>query len=188
MSDDMEKKTLAGLSNLYSREQIVNDQLLEPPKESGFNFWFFEEIPGNTPPEGCFKKDGRTLLYVGISENLYNRILNHHCRGTAAISTLRKSLGVLLAQESGYTLQKVGGKGKTAFSPAGEDWLNDWMDKNAFVCWYEHKTPWEIKREVIEIFSPPLNIQDGTHPFGEILRKQRNEAEQMAQKMSVVHE
>ena len=192
MSDELREKILAGLSDLYSRAEVVADRSLVPEK-GGFNFWFFKEIPSGIPTDGCFRKDGLPLLYVGISPdrdkskaNLKKRILTNHCKGTAKTSTLRKSLGVLLTEASGYPLRKVGNI--MTFTRKGEDWLNDWMDKNAFVCWYEHKTPWEIKREVIEIFSPPLNIQDGTHPFGEILRKQRNEAEQMAQKMSVVHE
>ena len=191
MSDDLKKKILAGLSDLYSRTEIVADRSLVPPK-GGFNFWFFKEIPSGTPTDGCFRKDGLPLLYAGISPdrakskaNLKKRIINNHCKGTAKTSTLRKSLGVLLTEASGYPLRKVGNI--MTFTRAGEDWLNDWMDKNAFVCWYEYLNPWEIKREVITIFSPPLNIQDGTHSFGENLRVKRKKAEQMAQNMPIVH-
>ena len=172
MSDELKEKILAGLSELYSRKQIVANPSLVPER-GGFNAWFFKEIPGDAPTEGCFEKDGLALLYVGISPdsptskaNLHKRILNNHCKGTAATSTLRKSLGVLLAQESGYALQKVSATGKTAFSPAGEDWLSDWMDKNAFVCWVEHPKPWTRNEAIIATFSPPLNIKDGTHRSG----------------------
>ena len=194
MSDELREKILAGLSKLYSRKQIIANPSLVPER-GGFNAWFFKGIPADTPTEGCFKKDGLTLLYVGISpvrassqRNLHKRIVDDHCKGPAKTSTLRTSLGVLLVEESGYPLQKISGTDKMSFSPAGEDWLNDWMDKNAFVCWYEHPTPWEIKEQVITAFSPPLNIQGGTHPFRKTLKGRRVEAKRLAREMPVVHE
>jgi len=55
------------------------------------------------PTDGCLTKDGHTLLYVGISpkndsssENLRKRV-NYHFRGNAEGSTLRLTLGTLLA-------------------------------------------------------------------------------------------
>ena len=191
MNEDQKKKFLAGLSNLYSRAQIVADP--SPLKgKRGFNLWFFKEIPGDTPTDGCFKKDGLTLLFIGISparedshHDLYGRIYKNHCTAKAKFSTLRTSLGVLLAEESGYPL-RVGNV--MTFTRDGEDWLNDWMDKNAFVCWYEHKAPWEIKEQVITAFSTPLNIQDGTHPFRKILKGRRVEAKRLAREMPIVYE
>ena len=177
MSDELREKILAGLSKIYSRKQIVANRSLVPPK-SGFNFWFFEEIPGNTPTDGCFEKDGRTLLYIGIAGNLYNRILKNHCRGRASNSTLRESLGILLFGERRDLLQGTGEGSEMTFTDKGEECLNDWMDKNAFVCWYKHPTPKKIKKEVIDAFPPPLNIKDGVHKFEkfrEELREKRNE-------------
>ena len=197
MSDELREKFLAGLSELYSRKQIVNDQLLERPPKSGFNLWFFKEIPDDIPANGCFKKDGLTLLYVGIApdsvkskRNLYQRIRGDHCKGNAKISTLRLSLGVLLTSD--YPLRRVKKATRKeeimTFTSDGEKWLNDWMDENAFVGWVKHPTPWEIKEQVIEAFSPPLNIKDGTHLFGEILNDRRVEAKRLAREMPAVHE
>ena len=173
MSDELREKIFAGLSKIYSRKQIVANRSLVPQK-SGFNLWFFKEIPGNTPTDGCFKKDGRTLLYIGIAGNLYNRILKNHCRGRASNSTLRESLGILLLEESCDPLQRTGEGSEMTFTRDGEKWLNDWMDENAFVCWYKHPAPQKIKKEIINAFSPPLNIKSGTRKFGEELRERRN--------------
>ena len=186
MSDELKKEFLAGLSKLYSRKQIVANPSLVPER-GGFNAWFFKEIPGDTPTEGCFKKDGLTLLYIGISpvrassqRDLRKRIFGNHCKGPAKTSTLRTSLGVLLVEESGYPLQKVGSI--MTFNPDGEKWLSDWMDKNAFVGWVEHPKPWTRNEAVIATFSPPLNIKNGTHPFRTILGERRKEATQNAKR------
>ncbi|WP_368418925.1 GIY-YIG nuclease family protein, partial [Rhodovarius sp.] len=63
----------------------------------------------------CLSVNGHTLLYVGISpknesssQNLRKRI-TYHYRGNAEGSTLRLTLGVLLAQQSDFPLRRVRG-------------------------------------------------------------------------------
>lgn len=68
------------------------------------------------PTEGCITQNGYTLLYVGISPdkkgkpnsraNLRQRIKTHYS-GNAEGSTLRRTLGVLLATEQ-FPLRRVG--------------------------------------------------------------------------------
>ena len=103
-------------SVLYSRHEIVTSTLL-PPSVPGIYAWFFKEIPTGVPVSGCVTKDSLTLLYVGISpdkigkpnsqQNLRKRITTHF-KGNAEGSTLRRSLGALLSQTSGYPLRRVG--------------------------------------------------------------------------------
>ena len=181
MSDELREKILAGLSDLYSREQVVAKPWLVPEKY-GLNLWCFKEAPGNAPMNGCAPKDGMPLLFVGSAPGLASskrtlreRILEDHCNGKATNSTLRKSLGVLLFGENRKLLRRIGTSDKMTFKQEGEECLSKWMDENAFVCWYEHKTPWKIKKDVITIFSPPLNIRPGTHDFGKKLGERRNE-------------
>ena len=102
----------------------------------------------------CVTKDSLTLLYVGISpdkigkpnsrQNLGTRITTPF-QGNAEGSTLRRSLGVLLAEKSGYPLCRVGSGKRMTLTHSEEQWLDDWMTENAFVCWLEHQAPWEFE-------------------------------------------
>ena len=93
-------KSLTDPKNLLSRSAVLSKP--SPiPTERGLYAWFFKEIPGITPTDGCIVKDDLTLLYVGISpknetskENLRKRI-TYHYRGNAEGSTLRQTLGQL---------------------------------------------------------------------------------------------
>ena len=51
----------------------------------------------------------------------------------------------------------------------GERWLDDWMADNAFVCWLEHKAPWEFEEDLLGKLSLPLNIKgNSAHPFDRV--------------------
>jgi len=77
------------------------------------------------------------LLYIGISPNklskppstqsLRSRI-QYHYRGNAEGSTLRRTLGILLAEESGYPLRRVGSGKRMTLTQDGERWLNRWLE------------------------------------------------------------
>src|SRR5262245_55522729 len=77
-------------------------------------------IPSGVPTGDCLTVNGVTLLYVGIapkaspsgggkpsSQSLWHRI-RYHYRGNAEGSTLRLTLGCLLAKELGLELRRVG--------------------------------------------------------------------------------
>jgi hypothetical protein len=75
------------------------------------------------------------------------------------------------------------------FTHLGESWLDDWMGKNAFVCWVEHPAPWEVENGVIESVSLPLNIQGNRHhPFSSILSDMRKEAKRTARETPIARE
>lgn len=165
------------------------------PTERGLYAWFFKEIPGITPVDGCVVKDNLTLLYLGISPknetskaNLRKRI-TYHYRGNAEGSTLRQTLGVLLADESDYPLRRVGSGKRMTFTHLGECWLDEWMEENAYVCWVTHPKPWEIEADIIESFSLPLNIQDNRHhPFSQTLSEMRRQAKRIARETPIANE
>ena len=170
---------------LYSRREILCTTSL-PPSVPGVYAWFFKDIPGNVPVDDCVTKGLLTLLYVGTSpdkigkpnsrQNLRRRITTHF-QGNAEGSTLRRSLGVLLAEESGYPLRRVGSGKRMTLTHSGEQWLDDWMTENAFVCWLEHQAPWEFEDELLSSLSLPLNIKGNRdHPFARVLTEARIQA------------
>lgn len=193
----MSVKTLINPMILYSRTTV----LAKPcpiPQEPGAYAWYFKDIPSNVPTDRCVTKDGLTLLYVGISpdkvgkpnstQNLRKRIANHY-RGNAEGSTLRRSLGVLLSRHSHYPLRRVGSGNRMTFTHLGEQWLDEWMQDNAFVCWVEHPAPWELEEELLETLSLPLNIKGNKdHIFADCLSQLRKDAIKKAKETPVANE
>ena len=182
---------------LFSRSAVLN-RSCPVPREAGAYAWFFKNIPHRVKTDDCVVKDGLTLLYVGISpdkigkpnskQNLRMRITNHY-RGNAEGSTLRRSLGVLLTDRSEFPLRRVGSGNRMTFTHLGEQWLDDWMEKNAFVCWLEHSAPWGLEEELLETVSLPLNIKDNNdHIFAIELSRLRKEAVTRARAMPVANE
>ena len=88
---------------LFSRAEALS-RPCPIPANRGVYAWYFSSIPDGVPTDGCLSINGHTLLYVGISpkndsssQNLRKRI-TYHYRGNAEGSTLRLTLGVLLAR------------------------------------------------------------------------------------------
>ena len=185
---------LTNPKTLYSRSEILTKPC-PVPQNKGLYAWYFTNIPPLVISEGCIKKDEKTLLYAGISpkdenskQNLRKRITNHF-RGNAEGSTLRLTLGTLLGRESDFPLRRVGSGNRKTFTHLGEQWLDKWMDINAYVCWVEYEKPWEVEKEIIENVSLPLNIQDNDHhPFAKTLSKMRVEAKKEANETPIANE
>jgi hypothetical protein len=165
------------------------------PQESGIYAWYFHDIPSIVPLERCITKKSMNLLYIGISpdkkskpnskQNIRIRIKNHY-QGNAAGSTLRRSLGVLLTEKSNFPLRKVGSGKKMTFTNLGEQWLDKWMEKNAFVCWITHPAPWELEEELLGKLSLPLNIKGNRdHPFATELNRLRKDSMKKARELPV---
>jgi hypothetical protein len=97
---------------LYSRQEV----LIRPspvPARPGAYAWYFREVPPSVPVHGCNRHEGMALLYVGISpskpplngkapskQSLAGRV-HYHFAGNAEGSTLRLTLGCLLAAQLG---------------------------------------------------------------------------------------
>jgi hypothetical protein len=110
------------------------------------------------------------------TQNLRKRIATHF-RGNAEGSTLRRSLGTLLAEESGFSLRRVGSGKRITLTHHVEQWLENWMQENAFVCWVPSPEPWEAEGEILKTISCPLNIQGNSHSeFSKQLKNLRVDA------------
>jgi hypothetical protein len=175
----MNESPTAALLNplrLYSRAEI----LVRPcpvPKQAGVYAWYFRETPPKVPTHDCLKARGATLLYVGIApkkppgngalpsrQRLINRV-RYHLRGNAAGSTLRLTLGCLLAEMLGIELRRVGSGNRYTFAD-GEVRLSEWMHENALVAWLPAESPWELEHQLIRQLSLPLNLAGNeAHPF-----------------------
>src|SRR5262245_55372461 len=110
--DDL-KAGLLERSRIYCWKDIAADAA-NPPRKPGVYAWFFQTVPPGVPVEGCPRRAGLTLLYVGISpasatsrETLRSRI-RYHFRGNAEGSTFRLTLGCLLAGHSGSRFGELG--------------------------------------------------------------------------------
>jgi len=160
--------------------------------------WYFKEVPPGVPTDGCVVSAGHTLLYAGISpkappkdgekpskQRLKDRILNHF-RGNAEGSTLRLSLGVLLGEQLGIELRRVGRRKRMTFGD-GEDALSEWMESNTSVGWVVHPRPWELEAVVISELSLPLNLdQNKDHQFHAVLTNARRQAKKVAREKDIV--
>jgi hypothetical protein len=144
---------LARPAALFSRSEVLTSKALVPATPELYA-WFFREVPPTVPTSGCQRLGDLTLLYVGISpsrstsrQSLRKRI-RYHFRGNAEGSTLRLTLGVLLAEQRGFPLRRVGSGKRMTFTHLGEPWLDTWMEANAFVTWVEHPEPWAVEAGV----------------------------------------
>src|ERR1700761_7240229 len=106
----------------FTREQVF----AEPspvPHQPGVYGWWFRSLPASVDLTGCEARDGFALLHVGVSptpppvsgrrpvsQDLHKRIRHHFGAGgpSADGSSLRKTLGVLLADDLGLELRRVG--------------------------------------------------------------------------------
>ena len=86
------------------------------------------------------------------------RLLMHYA-GNAEGSTLRKTLGCLLAGLLGIQLRRVGSGRRKTFAD-GEQLLSAWMSENAFVSWVIRERPRELaEHDLIAAVDLPLNLQ-----------------------------
>ncbi|WP_341874206.1 GIY-YIG nuclease family protein [Kosakonia arachidis] len=107
--------------------------------------------------------------------NLRQRIKTHYS-GNAEGSTLRRTLGVLLATESNFPLRRAGSGTRTTFTHSGEQWLDQGMEQNAKVYWVADEEQWLLEESLIANISLPLNIQGNNHTFKPILSGMRSKA------------
>ena len=165
---------------LFSDPKSKSIALKGATKASGLYGLFFKEVPSCVPTDGCVVKDGLTLLYVGQSEANLRRRIRKHYRGDASRSTVRFSVGVLLTKQSGFPLC-IGSDKRITFTKNGEQWLNDWMEKNVFFSLAEHDRPKEEESKMFENVDLPLNIEDNPRNlFVEKLQTMRDDARKQA--------
>ena len=188
---------------LLSPAQLATaaDVLYSPsavPAAPGVYAWYFNQVPRDVPTDGCHTWDGKTLLYVGISpkapsenggppskQNIRKRV-RYHYRGNAYGSTLRLTLGSLLAPSLGIELRRVGSGTRLTFSD-GESVLSGWMATHAFVTWIVTDKPWLLETQLIGHLSLPLNLDQNTNgSFRAALKKLRAEQRARALELPIV--
>ena len=188
MSVDLE--AILRPTRLWSRQDVLTTACV--PRSPGVYGWYFREVPPLVPTMGCITQGGSTLLYVGIapkappangaapsSQTLSKRI-RYHYRGNAYGSTLRLTLGCLLAGALGIELRRVGSGHRLTFAN-GEAALSEWMALNAFVCWIEAPSPWLAESKLIADLNLPLNLAENAHhPFHPTLTRLRKDAKRRA--------
>jgi hypothetical protein len=167
------------------------------PAAAGVYAWYFRQVPAALDASNCVTVDGLPLLYVGISpkapsksgapasrQNLRRRLRQHYAL-TAYGSTLRLTLGCLLAEQLGLQLRRVGTGTRLTFAD-GEATLSQWMADNALVCWVVHQEPWELEDLLVASLDLPLNLQGNSrHPFAEPLQSARATARKHARALPV---
>lgn len=182
---------LVSPQRLWTRTEVL-DRPSPVPASPGVYAWYFNEIPPGLSTEGCVRSGDLTLLYVGISpkrppvdalktskQTLRSRV-RYHFRGNAEGSTLRLTLGCLLAERLGITLYRVG-SGKRMTFCEGEDVLSAWMAQNAFVCWTVTDGPWILETELIGSVNLPLNIDQKVGSLSrDFVRDSRRGAKEIA--------
>lgn len=185
-------------NRVWSRAEVLSSPS-PVPRAPGIYAWYFRNLPKLVPTDGCIRLGDLALLYIGIapkappqngrrpsSQKLWHRI-RYHYRGNAEGSTLRLTLGCLLAGELGLELRRVGSGRRMTFGH-GEAWLSEWMSENAFVTWAEDTAPWITEAGAIADMPLPLNLDmNRLHPFHATLTDVRRLARERARSLPVLN-
>jgi len=192
MCDDLLKP-----SRLWTRAEVLS-RPSPVPKAPGVYAWYFRALDC-VPSSACLSCGEFRLLYIGISpsappmngklpsrQSLYHR-LRYHMQGNAEGSTLRLSLGCLLANELGIELRRVGSGHRLTFS-TGEAVLSQWLEGNSRVAWHVcDEKPWQLEEELISKLNLPLNLDMNTdNPFHPILSEVRRAAKAKARALPIL--
>jgi len=175
----------------FTAERILDPrELIHPinvgtaPPSPGIYAWWFVEGALDVPEADYQRLDGYELLYTGISPrkpsaagntssgNIKTR-LDAHANGDASRSTLRRTLGVLLAEQLGLTL----GVHKTReHYGEGERLITRWLRENAKVAWVTDPRPWEAEDELLKHAVLALNIDGRSNTFARSISDRRRVA------------
>ena len=159
------------------------------PEKPGVYAWYFSSYPSAIPIHKVYYYQDLPLLYIGVApsrpdskSNLKKRI-RQHLRSNAYGSTLRLTLGCLL----GLELRRVSTTRMT-FTKSGEQWLSEWLSKNAFVVWQQGDNPWYLEKQILTALSLPLNLRGNeAHSFYPILTELRQQAKRRAQDLPIIN-
>jgi len=163
-----ETRSFLSPGRVWSRGEVLARPSPVPDADGVYGWWF--RLPPLVDASGCCQHEGLALLYVGISprrpppdgrapgrQGLRRRLETHYA-GNAEGSTLRKTLGCLLAAELGLELRRVGSGRRRTFA-AREPVLSAWMQENTRVNWLVRDHPWELEDTLIADRDLPLNLE-----------------------------
>lgn len=191
-----EAAALVRPDRVWSRTEVLR-RPSPVPAVAGTYAWYFKQLPAALDSTDCISWSGLTLLYVGISpkapptsgvgvsrQNLRRRLRQHYALNAYG-STLRLTLGCLLAEQLGIQLRRLGSGTRLTFAD-GEPRLSQWMAENAFACWVAHELPWELEDALVSTLDLPLNLQgNNRHPFHQRLKGMRAAARDRARALPV---
>jgi hypothetical protein len=82
----------------------------------------------------------------------------------------------------------VGSGGRYTFTNPGEQALDAWMDRHAFVTWVETEAPWNIEKKLLSSgLSLPLNIDgNASQEAAALLEAARSKARCLANELDIV--
>lgn len=160
------------------------------PDSPGLYFWHFQNIDELFSEEqkeklcldSVMKSNGYFLFYIGIAErqSIKQRITDKHLN-SAHVSTLRHSIGVLLANKARLKPSLIVDTGKFAID---KDWgvekrITEYLKENAKISWIIDENPNRLETLLLDNhkrYSFPLNVnKNRDHPFCEILMNLRKE-------------
>lgn len=181
-------------ARLWSWPELRAERAL--PSRPGVYGWYFDALPPAVPQSDCHRLDDWVLAYVGIAprpptrdgrastQNLAKR-LRMHFAGGAFGSTLRFTLGCLLAEPLGLGYRRFGRS--FGFGREGEAALSAWMWDHARVTFTVHHAPWDEEAQRIGTLSLPLNLKGNEHhPFHSPLSELRRRCVARARELPVV--
>ena len=109
-----------------------------------------------------------------------------HYAGNAEGSTLRRSLGCLVAERLGIELRRFGSGTRLHFG-VGEQELSRWMDRNALISWLPTPEPWLLEHALLQSLDLPLNLdKNAGNNFHPILTAARANAAMRARALPVL--
>lgn len=159
------------------------------PRDKGIYTWWFDPGVLDVPDAAYPAVQGRRLLYVGIAprkpssagagsaSRLRNRLTTHAAKD-ASRSTLRLTLGALLADELDLSLRI--NENRINWGPEGESKLTRWMEQHAAMSWLVDDEPWLLEHELINEVPLALNIDGRNDPFARYLSELRRELRRTA--------
>ena len=174
---------LARFATAHSPADLSSGRESTALPRMGVYAWYFRALPGLSPGvrDHCVRRGPWQLLYVGIapsrpgSRSTLRRRLRLHVAGNASSSTLRLTLGCLLADSLGLRLQAKRASKRCDWN-AGEPGLSAWLATHGRVVVVAHPRPWDVEQAVIGHLRPPLNLAHNLqHPFAQRLSDLRAE-------------
>ena len=156
-------------------------EVRDVPGEPGVYGWWIRRGALERPDMAYRDVDGCELLYVGISPrrpsaagrasagNLRKRLLQH-VNGNASQSTLRRTLGVLLADQLGLRLAVYGGR--EHYGP-GELQVSRWLHEHARFAYAVDPEPWVAEEELLAHAPLALNLRGRRDAFAEVISARR---------------
>lgn len=121
----------------------------------------------------CYHGDMLNVVFVGVTENLWNECRSHFWGSSDNASTFWKSIGCLM----GYRLYKSYTAGSsngslTRFSVIAGNIMRKWIRENLLFLYDADSKSASTEEELIRLYNPPLNIVHNTNVVNAQYRKQ----------------